>query len=91
MNLTGEVVELARLRRRQHERRVLGADDVIRRDHAALAVVVKLGAIHIAEDLRPGAEGHDEARRLAARLVGRQRHGAPDDRRHLGDFGKLVG
>jgi hypothetical protein len=91
LNLTGEVVELAWLRRRKHERRVLGADDVVRRDHTALAVVVKLGAIHIAENLRRGAERHDETRRLAAGLVGRQRHGASDDRRHLGNLCKLGG
>ena len=69
LNLTGEILELAGLRRRKHQRRVLGADDVIRRHHAALAVIGELGAIHIAENLGPGSEGHDEARRLA-RLVG---------------------
>jgi hypothetical protein len=91
LNLTGEVVELARLRRRNHELGVLGADDVVRRHHAALAVIGKLGAVHIAENLGTGTEGHDEARRLATLLVGWQRHGAPDDRRHLGDLGEIGG
>ena len=42
---------------------------MVGRDHAALAVVGKLGAVHIAEDLGPGAEIHDEAGRLAARRL----------------------
>ena len=89
LDLTGEIGELARLRRREHERCVLGADDMVGRHHAALAVVGKLSPIHVAEDLRPGAEGHDEARRLAAWLVGGQCHGATDDRRDLGDLRQL--
>ena len=62
---------------------------MIRRHHAALAVVGKLSPIHVAENLRSGAEGHDEARRLAAWLVGGQRHGATDDRRDVGDLRQL--
>ncbi len=89
--MPGEVVQRAGLWRRQHQRRVLGADDVVRRHHPALAIVGKLGAVHIGEDLRAGTEGHDEARRLFAWLVGRKRHGAPDDRRDFRDLGELVG
>ena len=64
---------------------------MVRRHHPALAVVGKLSAVHVSEDLRPGAEGHDEARRLSAGLVGRKRNGAPDDRRDFGDFGEFIG
>ncbi len=81
----GEGVELARLRRRHHERRVLGADDVVGRHHAALAVGGKLRPVHIAEDLRPGAEGGDEADGLLALFCERGR--AAQDGRDLGGGG----
>ena len=86
-----ELVERAWLGRGENQWRVLGADDVVRRHHAALAVIGELGAVHVGEDVGPGAEGHDEARRISALFVGRKCHGAPDDRRDLGDLGKLVG
>ena len=78
----GKIVELARLRRRDHQRPVLGADDVVRRHHAALAVGGELGAVHIAQDLGRGAELGDEADGLGA--LGLDGGGAANDR---GDFG----
>ncbi len=64
-----EILEPARLGGRQHERPVLGADDVVRRHHAALAVGGKFRAVHIGEDLGRGAEVGDEARGLGAAVL----------------------
>ena len=78
-----KIAETAGLRFRQDQRRVLGADDMVRRHHAPLAVVGKLHATHIGEDLRPGAEGHDEARGLPARRPRRKRASPANDGRDL--------
>ena len=59
-----EVVELARDRRRHHQRLVLGANDVVGRHHAALADVGEVGGADVVQDLRAGAEVEHEALRL---------------------------
>ena len=60
-----EGVELACLRQRRDQRPVFGADDVVGRHHAALAVVGQVGAIDIVQHLAARSEVEHEA--LAAR------------------------
>ena len=65
----GKVVEFAGLRRRHDQRPVLGADDVVGRHHAALAVRGELGPVDIGQDFGAGAEVGDEARGLGALML----------------------
>ena len=58
-NLARPFVELARIRRGHDQRPVLGADGMIGRHHALLAVARQLGAIHIVQNRRIGAEIQD--------------------------------
>ena len=62
----GKIVKLAGLRRGNDQRPVLGANDVVRRHHAALAIGLEFGAVDVAQDLGRGAELGDEAYRLGA-------------------------
>lgn len=56
-----EIREPSRFRRRHNQRIVLGAQGVIGGDDARLAVTAQLGAAHIIEDRRAGAEFEDKA------------------------------
>ena len=65
-NGIGERFEAACLGVRHDQRLVLGADDVVRRHHAALAIGRKFRAVHVTQDLGRGAEIRDEADGLRA-------------------------
>jgi hypothetical protein len=66
----GKRFQVACLGVRHDQRLVLGADDVVRRHHAALAVGRKLRAVHVTQDLGRGAEIRNEANGLALALDG---------------------
>ena len=80
-----EVVELARFRRRHDQRPVLGADGVVGRHHADLAVARQLRAVDIIEDRVAGAEVQDQPPPRAFALPSFERAGAAQDRRDLGE------
>ena len=85
------VVELTVLRRRHDQRPVLGADRVVRRHHAGLAVARDLGAIDEIEDRRAGAEIEDEAAPGAFVDVVLEAAGAAHDRRDVAVGGEALG
>ena len=80
-----EVIRLAVLGRGDHQRPVLGADGVIGRDHACLAVAGKVGAADKIHDPGTGAEVEDQASpcTLDVRVLAAAR--AAQDRRNRGD------
>ena len=78
-----EIVELAGLRRRHDQRPVLGADGVVGRDHAGLAVALDLGAVDEIGDGVARAEIEDQPPPRALGLRVRLAAGAAHDRRDL--------
>ena len=80
-----ELVELAIGRRRHHQRPVLGADGVIGRHHAGLAVARDLGAVDEIQDRGTGAEIEDQPAPGAVDFFVLQRAGAAQDRGDLGE------
>ena len=80
-----ELVELAGLRRRHDQRPVLGADGVVGRHHAGLAVARKLGAVDEVEDRIAAAESRIEALPRALDRLVLQAARAAQDRRDVGD------
>jgi hypothetical protein len=82
-DLRGEAREAAGFRRRQEQWVVLGADRMVRRRHARLAVARERGAVDIGADRRVGAEIEDEAPVGAGGGGIGDGAGAADDRRDL--------
>ncbi len=79
------LIQLAGLGRGHQQRPVLGADGVIGRDDADLAVAGDILAAHVIENGGVGAEGQNLALHNAGLRIFFERHGTAQDRRDIGD------
>ena len=86
-----ESIRLAILGRSNHERPILGADGMVRRDHAGLAVARKLSPVDVVENCGPGAEVQDQTPPRSFDLIVPQAAGAAQDRSDHGDRGDRLG